>query len=273
MKRFCSILSLLFLMCATASSQLSVPEMSSSLGELFTQLNRNTADSSRYRINESIRSVVESYVASDTIFRFNLEDVRFLGQITSPDSMLKIVTWNLPLEDYRGEYYSYVVRRGGKGEKNKVYPLAAPYNGSDILTDTTYTGADWYGALYYDIRPFTSEGTRYWVVLGLNQGDPQVTRKLIDVISFDDNSDSVIFGKKWFLNSRPAHRVVFRYASTGMMTLRFASSTEIIFDHLVPVAATPDNRVLYGPDYSYDSYTFADNKWTFSLNVDARNKE
>jgi hypothetical protein len=92
------------------------------------------------------------------------------------------------------------------------------------------------------------------------------------VISFDNNC-LVVFGKKWFETSRGIKfRKIFSYASNGMMTLRFSSDTSIVFDHLVPVSAE-NNQVLYGADYSYDSFIYTDGMWKFRLNVDVRNNE
>jgi hypothetical protein len=111
-------------------------------------------------------------------------------------------------------------------------------------------------------------------VLGLDYGNLMVSRKIIDVIRFDQDN-AIGFGKKWFETAEGLKfRVVFEYSSTASMTLRFVSGTTIVFDHLVPFSpAYNGNREYYGPDYSYDSYSYADGKWRFSLNVDARNTE
>lgn len=258
-------------LCSKGFAQQSTDEINNNLIHLYQRLSSAKDDPSRLAINDSIRELIESYVKSEDVFSQNLEDLRYLGQITSPDSLLKIITWNLPLDNYNGVFYSYILRRKLNGPV-LVYPLSAGYSNKSILQDTTYTRANWYGALYYDIRPFFVGGTSSWVVLGLNTGDPRITRKMIDVISFTDD-DSISFGKKVFLKERHLHRVVFNYASSGMMSLRFMTDKSIVFDHLVPVGATPDNRPLYGSDFSFDSYTNYDGVWTFSENIDVRNNE
>ena len=111
-------------------------------------------------------------------------------------------------------------------------------------------------------------------MLGIDYGNPFVTRKVIEVLNFSP-SDSIVFGRKWFdTGENLKFRIVFEYASGGMMTLRFMSETAIVFDHLVPFSPEmKDDRQYYGPDYSYDAYNFENGKWKFMLNVDARNKE
>jgi hypothetical protein len=47
-----------------------------------------------------------------------------------------------------------------------------------------YNPENWYGALYYAVRPVVEGGIRYWLVLGLDYGNPYMTRKVIDVLDF-----------------------------------------------------------------------------------------
>jgi hypothetical protein len=244
------------------------------LERLFGRLTNNYDDFARLRINDSIRIIVSSYVRSDTIFKHRFTNLKYLGQITSPDSLLKIVTWNLVLRSLPGRYFCYFIRKGEPGKGNRVYSLATDYSEEQIMTDTTYTESDWYGALYYDLKPYVTNERRSWVLLGIDYGDPLVTKKIIEVLSFTSDG-SILFGRKWF-NSGDQFRFrnVFEYSSNGMMTLRFTSDNSIVFDHLVPIYSSQIvDRQLYGSDYSYDAYNFENGIWRLSINVDARNKE
>ena len=60
-----------------------------------------------------------------------------------------------------------------------------------------------------------------------------------------------------------------------MMSLRFRSDSSIVFDHLVPFSSSEnEDRLLYGPDYSFDAYNFENGMWNLKINVDElRNKE
>ncbi len=72
-------------------------------------------------------------------------------------------------------------------------------------------------------------------MLGIDYGNPVITRKIIDVLSFAAD-DSILFGRKWFESGEVTrYRHVFEYASNGMMSLSFSSDKSIVFDHLVPV--------------------------------------
>lgn len=272
--RILVIFFLFFVSVFKGRSQEAEGDVSKSLEKLFTELGRNITDTERNRVNDSILMILDSYTKSDTIFTHRFSGIRNLGQITSPDSLVKIVTWNLLVRASPSRYYTYIIKRSEKGGENMVYRLSADYREEQISCDSFYTANNWYGALYYDIRPCFFDDSQAWVILGIDYGNMNISRKLIDVLSFTSDS-TIVLGKKWFQTDKEVkYRDVFEYASNATMSLRFASNHSIVFDHLVPFSPSQiGNREYYGPDYSYDAYSFKDGLWIMTINVDARNKE
>jgi hypothetical protein len=249
-------------------------QLADALGKLYRRLLLTSDDDERIMINDSIVIKVEKYAGSDNVFNIWFSNLRYLGQITSPDSTLKIITWNLVLRNKPGRYYCYMIRKMPGKKTNTVYRLERSYNDDVILTDTTYSPSDWYGALYYDIRPYRESSEESWVLLGINYSDPYTTKKIIDVLSFT-SGDDIVLGRKWFNSDNSLHyRYVLEYSSSAIISLRFVSDSSIVFDHLVPVPVeSGDNRIHYGPDYSADAFIFKDGLWKLFINVDARNEE
>jgi hypothetical protein len=275
MKTFISYL-LLYIVLSTgiAKSQVSTKDTPQVLEDLFDRLVDNYNDSDRIRINDSIRIILDGYVKSDTVFTHRFTNLRYLGQIISPDSLIKIITWNLVLENEPGRYFCYFIIKQDPGGENMIYRLSASYNDDPVRTDTTYSEPNWYGALYYDLKPCIIDNRRCWVLLGIDYGNFFISRKIIEVLNFSTDN-SIIFGRKWFASGEELkYREVFEYASNAMMSLRFRSDSSIIFDHLVPFSDSHKNdRQYYGPDYSFDEYIFENGIWKLTMNVDARNKE
>jgi hypothetical protein len=272
-KYFLYLILSLFLNAGVANSQVPAEEAPEVLENLFDRLINNYNDIDRLRINDSIRLILDDYVKSDIVFRHRLTNLRYLGQITSPDSLIKIITWNLILENEPGRYFTYFIRKQEQNKENTVYRLSAGYTDKPVIPDSTYTGTNWYGALYYDLKPYIIGNKRFWVLLGIDYGNAYISRKIIDVLSFNEDG-SIVFGKDWFADGdQKKFRVVFEYASNAMMSLRFRSDNSIVFDHLVPFSASKkDDRQYYGPDYSFDAYNFENGIWTLSINVDVRNQ-
>jgi len=268
-----SILTFILLSSGIAKCQVPVKDTPLKLEELFDRLVGNYNDIERIRINDSIRVIIDSYVKSDTLFTYTFSNLRYLGQILSPDSLLKIITWNLVLENEPGRYFCYFIKKKKDGKENKIYRLSVSYNDNPVKTDTTYTESDWYGALYYDLKPCIIDNIPCWVLLGIDYSNSFISRKIIEVLSFSPE-DSIVFGRKCFSSGEKIKfRDVFEYASNAMMSLRFRSDNSIVFDHLVPFSTShKDDRQYYGPDYSSDAYNFENEIWKLVINVDARNQ-
>jgi len=274
LKRITYPLLIFVLSCQLLQSQPSSNGVSARLDKLFGRLLKESDDSVRMQINDSIKTIVESYTESDSIFLHRFSNLRFLGQVTSPDTLIKIVSWNLLLRNQPSRYYCYIIRNLPELKSRKVYKLYAEYDTTAIDKEKIYKSDNWYGALYYDLRPQIINGTECWVLLGIDYGNPEITRKLIEILSFGKD-DSIIFGLKSFLSDDSViFRDVFEYSLTATMTLRFGGDDSIIFDHLVPFAPENENdRRYYGPHYSNDAYVLENGFWKLHLNVDARNKE
>jgi hypothetical protein len=275
MKIFSIYLIFFFLISTgTGKSQIPVTDTSQRLEGLFDRLIDNYVDTDRVRINDSIRLIIDDYVKSDSVFTFRFTNLRYLGQIVSPDSSMMIITWNLVLEDEPGKYFCYFIRKQGAGNPNKIYRLSVSYNEKPVETDTIYTESNWYGALYYDLRPFNIDNKQCWILLGIDYSNTDISSKIIEVLSFKPD-DSIVFGRKWFESGgKKKYRAVFEYASNAMMSLRFRSDSSIVFDHLVPFSSShKDQHQYYGPDYSFDAYNFENGLWKLVLNVDVRNDE
>jgi len=270
---FLCLMLLVLISSGMANAQIQAKETPLVLEKLFDRLVDNYNDSARISINDSIRQIIGKYAKSDTIFTTRFSNLRYLGQITSPDSLLKILTWNLVLENEPGRYFCYFIRKEGQGKENKVYSLTATYKDKPVSTDTTYTRSDWYGALYYDLKPYAADNKYCWIMLGLDYGNPYISKKIIEVLSFT-SQDSIVFGRKMFSAGEGVkYRAVFEYASNAAMSLRFKSDSSIVFDHLVPFSPSKkDDRQYYGPDYSIDAYNLKDGLWKLAIDVDIRNQ-
>jgi hypothetical protein len=275
MKRFLlisSLLSALIINCINGQTQ--SKSIAGDLEGMFSRVIENHSPAEKLTINDSIKTIIENYAESDTVFKHRFSNLRFLGQITSPDSLVKILTWNLILEDGGNRYFCYIIRRSSPKTGKTVYKLSGIYNEAPVRTDTIYSQSNWYGALYYDIRPFVTGKETSYILLGIDYGNSFITRKLIEVLSFGSDNN-LVFGKKCFTDGKMLiTRVVFEFSSTAVMTLRFYTASSIVFDHLSPVSPEmKDNKQFYGPDFSYDSYNLENGLWRLKSNIDIRINE
>lgn len=257
---------------SVAEGQTRNQDVSVTLEKLFNRLVESHEDSDKLRINDSVKFIIDSYSESDTVFTHRFTNLKYLGQITSKNSGLKIITWNLLLKDSASRYYCYFINNTGK--INHLYRLEGKYNDAPVKSDITYSEKDWYGALYYDLRLYKQDKKPYWVLLGIDYGNPSITRKIIDILSFSPDG-GIVFGRKLFASGEVTrYREVLEYSSEVVISLKFLSDKSIIFDHLVPVSpALKGKKEFYGPDFSFDTYNLEKGIWKFKSDVDARNKK
>jgi hypothetical protein len=218
-------------------------------------------------LHDSIIIIMDGYAASDSVLSHRFSRLRYLGQTSSSDGCVKIITWNLILRDGTNRYFCYLISKLKKRSGNKVIKLTGEHSPEEIRTDRTYSAGDWYGALYYAIEPCKKD----YVILGLDFGDEMVSRKIIDVISFAPDG-GVILGKEIFLrDNEKKFREVIEYSSESVVTLRLNSPKKIVFDHLDTFATGDGNEKSLGTGISTDGYVYKKGMWKFATGVDARN--
>ncbi len=249
-------------------------DVSTILLDLFTGIMNTNNDSIRLRLNDSIRIIVGGYVRSDSVFTSRFDKVRYLGQIESPDNLLKIINWNLVLRDGSNRYFCYIIMKDEKKGPDKIYNLQGSNRREPVRTDITYNEKDWYGALYYAIQPFKKDKLKYYVLLGLDYGNLLLSRKIIEILSFTPEGEIVFGNKCLFRDKVTKYREVFEYSSESVMTLRIHSPKFIVFDHLVSFSVNQnDNPEYYGAEYTYDAYIYRKGIWTFTPRVDVKNRK
>ena len=273
MKKSISLIIVLsFLIQRSLFCQVNLSQTSRNLEGMFSRIRENLSTEQKLKINDSIRLLVDRYTESDSIFRHKFNNLRFLGQITSPDSLVKIITWNLILETGDNRYFCYFIKKGYRNSSNSIFKLSGLYSEKPVRSDTLYSDSNWYGALYYEIRPFKSAGPETcYILLGIDYGNSFVTRKIIDVLTFGPDHN-LVFGKKCFTDGKiTRQRVVFEYSTKVVMSLRFLNDKSIVFDHLS--SSSPefrDNHQFWGPDFTFDSYNLENGFWKLNSNVDVR---
>jgi len=242
-------------------------DLSAVLVNLYDRIVFTVSDTEKTRLNDSIALIIEGYASSDSVFMHRFPNLRFLGQISSSDSRIKMITWNVMLREGTNIYNLFVVRKGKKSEANMVYRLTGKHMPYPPETGRTYSADDWYGALYYAIEPCKKD----YVILGLDFGGVLVSRKIIDVMSFSSDGE-IVFGKDIFLRgNEKRYREILEYSTQSSVSLRFNTPKFIIFDHLDSFSTGEENKEVFGAGVSFDGFTYKKGNWLFIKGVDARN--
>ncbi len=206
-------------------------------------------------------------------FRYSFDSLKRVSILQPSDLSFRIFSWFVPLSDGTFRYYGAIQLPTTDGSL-RLFPL------SDATAQTTDFNAitgpkQWIGARYYEIIPMIYNGRLpYFILLGWKGHSAKSTKKIIDVLSFQDGNP--VFGKAVFENRKEQalqNRVVFEYTRQHTMTLTYDRKVQmIVFDHLVPIDPEMTGRYeYYAGDSSFDAYKINYSKLSLVENVPLKN--
>ncbi|MGI4899676.1 MAG: hypothetical protein ACRYFT_13995 [Janthinobacterium lividum] len=236
------------------------------LGSTFVN---NENDLERKNANYQFIKTFVSALKIPGSYNYHFDSVKTVSIIYAPDNQFRMFTWHVMNEDGSFRYYG-TIQLNTNGAL-KMFPLTDYTPFIKNPEDSTFTAQKWLGAQYYKIVKTGTE-TPYYILLGWKGNTVKTTKKIIDVLSFNNNAP--VFGLPVFEgNKKTRKRVVFEYSRQTSMLLRYVPTQQlIVFDHLAPRdAKVKTDFSFYGPDLTYDGYQLKNGKWNFVQDLDMRN--
>ncbi len=233
---------------------------------------RKTEDE-RISSNIKFKSILKRCLEKEGAENFIFDSVNAIARLEPEDKSFVIFNWELPHADGTFTYFAFVL---SKNKKTKTIQLTELIDASASIKrpETALLKANnWFGAHYYKVVSVKRKGKNYYCLLGADWNDRLSKKKLIDVLSFE-NDGSLKFGAPIInYNKVTLNRLIFEYSSKVSMSLNYdEKSKRIIFDHLSPIEEGLKGQYqFYAPDLSYDALKFKKGKWQHVENIDARN--
>ncbi len=185
----------------------------------------------------------------------------FMAAIESIDGRLKVFTWNWPQSDRTSSYAGLVAFRRSDDAPLEFTPLLDLKSSDAPALNQTYKAEEWHGALYFGMVPDAVDKDT-WLLLGWDDADAQVTRKVIEPVEMRPRG--MRFGAPVLsTDGRMAKRWILEYADAVQASLRFqpmergrdGHPERIVFDHLAPQAPHLTGiAAYYGPDMTFDAF-------------------
>lgn len=247
-----------------------LPAYQDSLAALGQKLMTSPLSPERVAANYRFIETLVDALQEPGSYSFPFDSVENMRILYASDNSFRIMSWYVDRgnSDYR--FYGAVQMNKPQLE---LYGLVDHGSEFTSVEDTVSSYETWYGAYYYQIIPVRAPGKTYHVLLGWNGGNDSVSRRVIDVIHFNEGEPS--FGLPVFRTEEGVKsRVVFRYSSNASMMLDYLPDKKtIVFDHLVPFSeGQTGNYRFYGPDLSYDGYALQEGQWQFVENLELENE-
>lgn len=263
----------------TFAQDLTVAEAEDSLQFYFNQLFLSDGtrylknDSEKAQLNSLIRSLLKTTLNNKESQEYTFKKLDKLSKLYSKDNTVRIFTWDTQLDNHTHIYNGVIQYFNKKKKRLVVYPLIDKSDSIENLLKATIKSDNWFGALYYQIIPVKTGGRTYYTLIGFDQNNLLVSKKLIDVLYFT-GAGKPRFGKRLFvLGKQKQSRVIFEYSAKVVMTMRYDSEYKmIVADHLSP--NNPSYKGIYqfyGPDFNYIGFKFIKGKWVLQNNIKVNN--
>jgi len=194
------------------------------------------SDSLKEEANKLLTEDIEEILLLKGSFHYPFENIDNLSVLSAPDKKFKLFNWVVPKEDGSFEYYAYL--QFYKKRKKELYFFKLS-DISSFVEDEEYkvfTNGDWFGALYSDIVHNRFEKKDYYTLLGWDGNNRSTTKRIIDILHFDENEEPVFGAPIIKMNDGTHYRMVLEYSKKTSTNMGYNEDNDyIIFDHLEPL--------------------------------------
>jgi hypothetical protein len=242
-------------------------------------------------LSKTLRQTMVDYPGREPEIR----DILSIVRAKSDDGLVTFYHWNLQMSTGQFRYFGFLVTTW-QGQR-RLYELTDRSDSVPGPDSALLSPRSWIGALYYRIITGVGrDGKKIYTLLGWSGQDRKLTRKVIEILSFDEGGYP-IFGAPVFsgYGHRYLTRIIFRYDATSSMSLKYEeqpvkvtrkwnSTTRtfdeklelrniIVFDRLLPLDPLLEGQFQYyvPSGDQYDGFAFEKVYWVFLESVDARN--
>ncbi len=251
-------------------AQSGLPEWEAALAPWSDKL-VDSLPADRQTASDSLFHGLRQALALPGAFGYPFDSLRSISFVTAPDSAVRLVTWQLRLNDSTWQYKGFLQVRK---PVETVFVLTDRSSEMPASLRHEQLGPDrWYGALYYNIYRFeTPEGTRY-LLFGYNGYSLTERQKLIEVLWIDPATGLPRFGDAVFEglpteSGEDVQRFMLAYYADAKVRLNWDEQYKIIlFDHLIPMSNPYDGLPTQVPDGSYQGFELKNGRWHFVDNV------
>lgn len=270
----CRLFGILLIVSITTRAQ-TTSERIESINRLIVSKSAVTSETGIQQIDDSLTNCFLSLFNTMSDITSLSSQIKGIGIVVSDDSKVGLVTWDSRMQGGNHRYFGIVFTPRSNSDTLVPTILRHRNNIIDISPYQTVRDTAWYGCLYYDIISCRGKENNYYILLGFDYFTLFSTIKLIETLVITENGKP-LFGKPVLVNNgRSKCREVFEYSEDAVMSLRyFPVKRRIVFDHLSPVRPSLEGSYqFYGPDFTYDAYSFDKGIWYYLSDVDVRTNE
>ena len=243
-----------------------IQQKEDSLKNFAVQILEGRDASDRFRADSQFTRMLVRALKIPYSFSYPFDSLETISRIYAPDTSFRIITWQVVKDENTFRRHGAIQMRTSDGSL-KLFPLLDNTRFSENWMDTITNNEAWVGAIYYNVVLKKLGNKKYYTLFGYDEHNMRSTRKIIDVLTFD-NSGRPIFGAPIFsfeedLPRRASqNRFVLEYKKQGNARVQYDPEMDMImYDHLIPENNEPQKKYTYIPDGDYEGFKWKDGRW------------
>lgn len=232
-------------------------------------------DNEKEEANSRLFSLMNKALLIPGSFDYPFDSLKTIGFCSSADKQVRIITWDVPKSGCHFGYYGFIQSYNARKKKYDLFVLEDHTDDIPNPKTAVCTPNKWIGMLYYKI--IKEKGSKLYTVLAWQGYNKLITRKVIDILSFNPEGipsfGKSIYGKLPAPFKGTLKRIIFEYSAQVSMSLRYdASKHMILFDRLGPIDdGLQGQHQYYGPSFDVDGLAWKSGMWEYVANIEARN--
>ncbi len=230
------------------------------------QIIRGRTVADRFKADSQFTKMFVRALKINNSFNYSFDSLITISKLSPPDSSFKIFTWQMVINDNVVRQHGAIQMRTKDGSL-KLFPLIDKSAITQKIIDTIANNFGWIGALYYKIIQKQAFGKNYYTLLGYDENNIRSNKKIIEVLSFDNNGEPV-FGGSYFrapdnsISNNFGARFIMEYKKDASPRLTYDEDQDmIIYEHLISETGEPEKKYTYIPDGDYEGLRWNDGKW------------
>jgi acyl carrier protein len=256
----------LFFTFQVIQAQTNIDSVGIEIQKIAIKIQEDTTVIGRYEADSLFTITLVKNLKQSNSFKFGFDSLFSIRKIISPDSSFKFFTWQIDLG--YGKYKQRgTIQLNTPDGSLKLLPF---FDKSDDFENPEFANSSrkkWIGAIYYDMIETSFNGINYYTLLGFDEYSETVSRKIIEVIHFEDNEP--IIGGNYFdypsdetYPNSPIQRFVYTYKKGSNGYIRYEKeSGKLILSELTSISNDLKDKSTLVPSGNEVYFIWSNGKW------------
>lgn len=243
------------------------------LQKLASRIQEDTIAKNRLHADSIFTKSLVQTLKSPYSFKFKFDSLTAIKHITSPDGKFKFFSWQVDLGDGTYRQRGAMQLPSEDGEL-KLLPF---FDNSDFVQNNSigvYDRKKWIGAIYYDIIPISYNGETIYTLLGFDENNTSVSKKIIEVLHFENN-EPILGGDFFIYPADPTYpigivdRFIYYFKKGSNAVVKYDKlQKRIIISELASTENDLKKQETLVPTGNFKYFAWINNKWELSIKDD-----